>query len=365
MSSTALQILIVDDQPSARDTLKGLLHPEGYQLTFAASGLEALACLEQGQPDTILLDVMMPGMDGFEVCRRLKATGKWRHIPIILITALDGPEDIAAGLDAGADDFISKPVQTLELRARVRSMLRLKKQFDDLQAMLQLREDMVQMIVHDFRTPLTVILGLTELLSRQAKLAPETREGIKTINTHTHRLNEYLNDLLMLAKMENDSLILNCSRVNLNELVVEVEENHRPIADAKKIHLRLGLPEQTPDLSLDAKLTQRVLDNLLSNALKFSPAQSTVTITVEYPHQTNGEAGSPAFRLKIADEGPGVPEPYQQSIFDKFKIIDLHKKEVPQLGLGLAFCKLVVEAHGGTIFVENNQPQGAVFTIEI
>jgi two-component system sensor histidine kinase/response regulator len=364
MNPIVPQILIVDDQPSARDTLKGLLHPEGYRLAFAASGAEALACLEQVQPDTILLDVMMPGMDGLEVCRRLKAIEKWRHIPIILITALDSQEDIAAGLDAGADDFISKPVQSLELRARVRSMLRIKKQFDELQLMLQLREDMAGMIIHDLRNPLTPIRGLSELLLIRPDLAPDVLKDIKTINTHALRLNDYLNDLLMLAKMENGLLILNRSRVNLNELIGLVKENHLFLAESKKIDLQLCLPEQAHYLSLDAKLMQRVLDNLFSNALKFSPSQSTVGVTVEFLNQTNGEV-SPAFRLKIADEGPGVPEQYRRSIFDKFKIIDLHKKEVPQIGLGLAFCKLVIEAHGGSIFVGNNQPQGAVFTIEI
>jgi signal transduction histidine kinase len=364
MNPTVPQILIVDDQPSARDTLKGLLHPESYRLTFASSGAEALSCLEQLQPDIILLDVMMPGMDGFEVCRRLKAVEKWRHIPVILITALDSQEDIAAGLNVGADDFISKPVQSPELRARVRSMLRIKKQFDDLQAMLQLREDMAGMIIHDLRNPLTPIRGLSEWLLIRHDLAPDVMKDIKSINTHALRLNDYLNDLLILAKMENGSLILNRSTVNLNELVLAVKENHRPIAEAKKIQVPLYLPEQAPSLLLDAKLMQRVLDNLLSNALKFSPAQSTISVTLEYPNQTNGAELSPTFRLKVADEGPGIPEQYWQSIFDKFKIIDLHKKEVPQVGLGLAFCKLVVETHGGHIFVENNQPQGAVFTIE-
>ena len=120
------RILVVDDESSARNTLEAFLFGEGYDLAFAASGPEALARLDELVPDLILLDVMMPGMDGFKVCQRLKTDKRWRHIPIILVTVLDSKEDLARGLDAGADDFLSKPVNGLELRARVRSMLRIK-----------------------------------------------------------------------------------------------------------------------------------------------------------------------------------------------------------------------------------------------
>ncbi|MBI1876792.1 MAG: response regulator [Chloroflexi bacterium] len=132
MSFKAL-ILIVDDNPAARETLQELLILSDYQLAFASNGFEALVKVEELAPDLILLDVMMPDMDGFEVCRRLKTEQRWRHIPIILVTALDSKEDLAQGLDAGADDFLSKPVNKLELRARVRSMLRLKSQYDVLE----------------------------------------------------------------------------------------------------------------------------------------------------------------------------------------------------------------------------------------
>jgi PAS domain S-box-containing protein len=132
-------VLIVDDEPSARDTLEAFLFQEGYDLAFAASGSEALACLDGLAPDVILLDVMMPGMDGLKVCQRLKTDKRWRHIPIILVTALDGKEDLALGLAAGADDFLSKPVNGLELRARVRSMLHIKKQHDELEMRVQER----------------------------------------------------------------------------------------------------------------------------------------------------------------------------------------------------------------------------------
>ena len=129
-------ILIVDDEKIGRDTLEALLYNQGYHLIFARDGSEALSMVAQFEPDVILLDVMMPHLDGFEVCRRLKADPQWRFIPVILVTALDGEEDLLTGIEAGADDFLSKPINGLKLRARIRSMLRLKQQFNELKAMM-------------------------------------------------------------------------------------------------------------------------------------------------------------------------------------------------------------------------------------
>jgi two-component system sensor histidine kinase/response regulator len=358
-------ILIVDDEPSARETLEALLFREGYELAFAASGPEALACLDELAPDVILLDVMMPGMDGFKVCQRLKTDKRWRHIPIILVTGLDSKEDLALGLAVGADDFLSKPVNGLELRARVRSMLRIKKQHDELEATLRLREDLAGMIVHDMRTPLASILGFSELLLRRNLATPEGLKYMDRIHNQAHRLNSFLNDMLMLAKMEHGKPILNRSIVDMNQLVLEVEKSHSVIARSKMVHLAIDLPEESRQISLDANLFQRMLDNLISNALKFSPAESTVTLRVEYPEaKTASSLQGPRVRIQVLDEGPGIPEEHRDRIFDKFGIVALKERDISQVGLGLAFCKMVVEAHGGQIFVDANEPQGSVFTVK-
>src|SRR5262245_5502577 len=128
------QILVVDDERTARDTLEAFLYPENYHLLFATNGFEALNCLQTFEPDVILLDVMMPGLDGYEVCQQIKANEAWRHIPLILITALNSKAEVVRGLDTGADEFLSKPVNGYELRARIRSMLRIKRQHDQLAA---------------------------------------------------------------------------------------------------------------------------------------------------------------------------------------------------------------------------------------
>ena len=355
-------ILIVDDEPTTLDLFEGFLFAEGYHLIFAESGPETLARLEEIAPDVILLDVMMPEMDGFEVCRRLKADERWRYIPIILVTALGSTEDLVEGLGAGGDDFLHKPVDKLELQARVRSMLRIKQQYDELQSTLRLREDMARMITHDMRAPLNIILGYSELLQIRGAVTADDLRNVKNIQAEAYRLNSFLNDMLMLAKMEAGQPILNPSPVDVRHLVKQVVQGHDMLARSREVKLVSDLPANASPMLLDANLFQRLLDNLLANALKFSPPQSTVTVQVEF---FDAAAVEMRLRLKVVDEGPGIAAEYHDRIFDKFQVVDLKEKGVPQVGLGLTLCKMVAEAHGGCIFVESNQPVGAIFVVEI
>jgi two-component system, sensor histidine kinase and response regulator len=349
-------ILIIDDDPIGRQTTEMLLLQQGYALHFAASGVEGLACLPIVQPDVILLDVMMPGMDGFAVCEALKTAVSTQHIPVVLITALDSKEDLARGLEAGADDFIHKPVNGLELRARVRSMLRIKQRHDDLQTIMQLRQDLANMIIHDIRNPLTTITMYCDLLPTLAGL--QRKEALQTITSQVNRLNFYLMDMLMMAKMDNGSLLLLPTAVNLNNLLRTTSAMYAPLAAQKSVALQLELPPEPLIASLDANLWQRLLDNMLSNALKFSPVGGRITLCLR-PLE-NGR-----FHLEVRDEGPGIPPEHRETIFDKFQIVATDRRDVKQVGLGLAFCRLVVEAHDGHISVTANQPHGAIFTIEV
>ncbi len=359
------RILIVDDEAVGRKTLQALLIGHGYDLAFAEDGPEALTKAAELVPDLILLDVMMPGMDGFEVCQRIKSDERWRHIPIILVTALDSKDDLVRGLDAGADDFLPKPVNALELRARVRSMLRIKKQHDELETILHLREDLSHMIVHDMRNPLTAIC-MTIPVVKQNVTRPKDLKRLDTIETAARRLDSFLNDMLMLAKMQESQLVLNRSQVDVSQIVQTMKETFDGVVQSRGIDLVAELPQETRQVSLDANLFQRVLDNLLSNALKFSPRESRVTLRVEYPtEEPSLQSPQPLVRVQVLDQGSGIAEEHRDRIFDKFEIVALKKGGMPQIGLGLAFCKLAVEAHGGRIFVDANEPDGSIFTVEI
>jgi signal transduction histidine kinase len=306
-------------------------------------------------------------------------------VPVILVTALDSKSDLVHGLDSGADDFLTKPVNLLELRARVRSLLRIKQQYDEIQAAMGLREDMVHMIVHDMRVPLTAILGLSEIAQWDNVTLTELQEDMAMIHGNARRLNAFVNDILTLAKMREGRLTLNPTQINLRDQLSQALNSHRLSAKQKQIGLTLDIARLAADtVYLDAPLFQRVLDNLVSNAIKFAPPESTVTIRLEFPATPPTEAGAPSsggapskggavisstplpkLRLQVIDEGSGIDPKYQDEIFEKFVVIKDRRKTDAQVGLGLAFCKMVVEAHGGRIYIESNQPKGSIFTVEI
>src|SRR5919199_2474187 len=222
-------VLVVDDDPNGFDVIEAHLYREGYNLTYVSSGIEALNRLDSVEPDVILLDVMMPQMDGVEVCRQIKSDLYWKHIPIIIVTALNSKEDLARALDAGADDFLTKPVSGIELRARVHSMLRIKQQYDALEATLKLREDLSNMIVHDLRNPLTTILMSSSLLI-DSGLEGKMLERIQLILAAGHQLESMINDLLLLAKMESGKLVLNRAEVFLNDMAAKALSQASSIA---------------------------------------------------------------------------------------------------------------------------------------
>lgn len=350
-------ILVIDDEPDNFDVIETLLNQQDYELHYAANGQEAIDSLDIYQPDLILLDVMMPGIDGIEVCRQIKATSKWQAIPIIMVTALDSKSDLARCLNAGADDFISKPINALELRARVQSMLRIKQQYDDLQSLLKLREDMVQMLIHDLRNPLTGILLNLELL--RSPDYPKEKHPYKLDQLHDSAsiLEGLIDDLLQMALIESDRLDLNLTEVEIGGLIQSAVGKFESIATQKNLAIVVRLPESNQrKISVDPPLFQRVIDNLLSNAIKFSPRRSQIIINVEFLNAN--------INIQVIDSGPGVPVELQKTIFQKYEI-GTKMPDVSQIGLGLAFCKMVVEAHQGQILVKKNEPKGAIFEITL
>lgn len=272
------KILIIDDEPIVRETLQALLMDVNYKFLLASNGAEGIKLAQECRPDVILLDVMMHDMDGFEVCQYLKLNNDTRHIPIILVTALDNPEDLSRGLDLGADEFISKPPDWRELKARVRSMLRIKHQYDELENMMKLREELSNLIVHDMRSPLNIIIGHGEMLVHTPSLSESVVHRINIINEQSEKLNKFIDEMLIVAQMEQNRLHLNYTEVNLNHLVQQVHADHHVIAAAKNIELLTEIPPFICQLQADEHLIARVLDNLVSNAIKFSPAHTCIAV---------------------------------------------------------------------------------------
>ncbi len=357
-------ILVVDDESTALDIVRGFLAPEGYNLLFAKNADEAFSLLQEVAPDVILLDIMLPDVDGLEVCRQIKADMRWQNIPIILITALDGKANLEKGYIAGADDFLHKPINDYELRVRVRSMLRIKRQYDSLQNALQLREDLANMIVHDMRNPLAAIIGGSSLLKMKQLPASNNEMLIDLIIRESQQLDSFLNDMLMVAKQEQTGeMAVELHPIRLQSLMKTIESTHYLSAEALQVKLKLELKEDSAEIMADNNLLQRIIDNLISNAIKFSPENGTVTLKMET--FIPPDEARPHLRLQITDEGPGIPENAKARIFDKFEVVTMKRHRVSQTGLGLFFCRLAVEAHHGRIWVEDNHPRGSIFTVEL
>ncbi|WP_413171472.1 response regulator [Anabaena azotica] len=351
------KILIIDDEPDNFDVIEALLDSEGYELSYVANGLQAFDMLAHCQPDVILLDVMMPQMNGIQFCEQFKSHLQWKHIPVIMVTALSSKEDLSECIAVGADDFISKPVNGIELRSRVRSMLRIKQQYDSLQEALRLREDLSNMIVHDLRNPLTSIILSAEML-RIGNLSPDRQVQKSTqIIASGQKLQSMIDNLLLMAKLDSGKLILHRTNVDLCEICSSAIADMETAIIHKNLQLISYLPQPGGSISLDVSLFRRVIDNLLSNAIKFSYSDCKIILQAEY--LAAGKA-----KIQVTDSGSGVKEELREVIFEKYEI-GAFNKAASQIGLGLAFCKMTVEAHGGKIKVESNQPQGSIFTIEI
>jgi two-component system, sensor histidine kinase and response regulator len=351
-------VLVVDDEPANFDVIEILLFKEGYELHHQDNGADAIASLATINPDLILLDVMMPDMDGIEVCQQLKHDRQWQHIPIIIVTALSDKEDLARCLDAGADDFISKPINSTELRARVRSMLRIKSQYDRIQETMMLREEMMQTIVHDLRNPLIdILLGYDSL--KLLDLSDRAKERIVQIGKTIEKMRFLIDDILTIGRIEANKLILNCTKFDITELAKSAIADFEPLAISKQIQI-LGEFAEPAYTSGDKHLIRRVLDNLLDNAIKFSPHQGSITIRVEWLPKNPDRQD--LIKIEVIDCGVGISPELKQVIFEKYEVGNI-VLGVSQIGLGLSFCKMMIEAHQGDISVTSNQPKGAIFTI--
>lgn len=352
-------LLIADDDEPSRRLLRDIFRKQGYRVTEAHNGEEALAAVKDELPDAILLDIMMPKLDGLEVCRRLKNDSRTNPIPVLLVTALHERDDRLAGMACGANDFITKPVDTEEVLLRVRNAVRLKRLRDELDNLLRMRETLSDMIVHDIRNPLLAI-RLTALRIASAHASETTKPLAQAILGQTEQIDRFICDLLDVSRMEQATFRPTCKSVDLSLLARTAAENLRTQAEERRLRIRVLCPKAPCKADVDEKLIVRLLENLLNNAIKYAPAGSDVSIRV-----CPKDDSDPAHRLFVEDEGPGVPMDYRETIFDKYVCLQDADSSVHQTGLGLAFCRMVAEAHGGRVYVTDRPPHGSAFIVEL
>lgn len=354
------RVLVVEDDEKSRRLMRDLLAVHGYQVSEAVDGEDALRQIAEEPPDVILSDIMMPKLDGIDFCRRLKSEEKTAPIPVLLVTALHDRPDRLRGIASGATDFITKPVDTAEVLLRVRNALRMKKLYDQRNTLLQMREDLSDMIVHDLRNPLLAItlcarqIGTPAATPAVARLAESIMEQVKFLES-------FSSDLLTVSRMEQNHLNLQRTSENMVELGRAALRNHKALADSKNILFEVVTPPEGDCIAeVDKALFARLLDNLVSNAVKFAPKGTPVTLRVQQANDCGTTCS-----IQIEDDGPGIPLSYRESIFDKFEIVKMKGSAAPQTGIGLALCRMVANAHGGRIFVEARQPHGSIFTVEL
>lgn len=348
------KILVVDDSPDNVFLIRTILEEEGYIVDTAENGITALAKVKESSFDLVLLDLMMPGMDGYEVTRRIRENKELRFMPILLITAHDSP-NVAQGLDLGADDFIRKPVTVDELLARVRSLLRLKHSIDERDEIARQREDFVSRLTHDLRTPLVAAERMLELLLMGAlgELSPQMNEIITIMGRSNTNLLAMVNTLLEVYRFEAGRKTLAFQPVNVRQLLQEVAGELNPLAEPKGLAINLQIPEQPNSCVMNADRLElhRLFTNLVGNAIKFSD-KGTVTIRLT-PPTTDGK-----LKIEIADTGVGIPPEEQVTLFERFRQ-GSHKRSGS--GLGLYLSRRIVEAHQGTIEVNSEVGKGSTF----
>jgi signal transduction histidine kinase len=360
-------LLLVDDEERNLSLLESFLSPHGWRTSRALEGETALRLAAAEAPDCILLDMMLPGLDGFEVCRRLKADPATSLIPVIMVTALQKCEDRARGLEAGADDFISKPVNPEELRARVRSLLRLRFLHEELAERLRqlraaeaLRQQLTHLLIHDLNGPLSALkVNLSILLAGlEEPLRPQQQAILTNALGNAEHLSRLIRTLLDIARLEEGRLPVKQEPLSLAALAGAACREQEAAFRAKGVTLEEALPPDLPPVLGDEDLLSRVLDNLLRNALEFTPAGGRVTVSA------GGGAGG--VTLSVRDTGQGIPAAFREKIFDKFAQAEVGAQGGRRgTGLGLTLCRLAVEAHNGRIWVESAEGRGSCFFVAL
>ena len=366
-------ILIADDVPANVELLIDQLHTLGYRTISAQDGPSALAATLEHRPELAILDVSMPAGDlgvddrstGFEVCRRIKRDARSARIPVIFVTALNDTTDRVKAIEAGGDDFLTKPHNRMVLGARVRSLLKLKAATDALEdsyrklrELEKVRDDLMKMIVHDLKTPLTSIIATLEMLADGdlGQVSGSQQGALRDTENKAQELLHLIEDLLEVARIEETSISLDLEPLTPGTLVPEIMNDWTLRLQQERAVTTIEVTADAPTFLADRALLKRVFGNLIQNSLVHSSSAVELRLFAR--------ADPRGVLFTVADNGPGIPPQYHEVIFHKFERVKTpNVPRVRSSGLGLAFCRLVVEAHGGRIWVQSAEGVGSAFHI--
>jgi signal transduction histidine kinase len=375
------KVLVVDDEPRNLEVVSQFLEREGFRVATAEDGETALARVASDAPDVILLDVLMPGLEGFEVCRRLKADPSTVFIPVIILTALRGTQERIKGAAAGADDFLSKPFDHVELITRVKSLVRVKRLHDQIQAynrelearvaertaelkrayeelkeLDRLKSDFIANVSHELRTPLLHVKGAIGLLAdgTMGELTPDQMQGLNVAQNAAEQLGRIVEDIIDFGQVYEEQR-LTFEPVPVAEACHGAARAIARAASRRSITVEMSIAPDLPPVRADQQALTRILWHLLDNAVKFSPAKSAVQLAAE--RRPTG------VRIAVRDQGPGIPPDQLDRIFQVLYQVDgSTTRKAGGLGLGLALVKRLVEAHGSRVEVESEPGKGSTFS---
>jgi signal transduction histidine kinase len=351
------KVLIVDDVPENIQISASILKHEGYELYFADEGAQALQEARERRVDLILLDIMMPGMDGIAVCEKLMADPATRDIPVVFLTALGDAEHIERAFEAGGVDYVIKPIRWRELLSRVRTHLRIRHQTRELEELNATKDKLFSIIAHDLKNPFNSIIGLADLaLSEQQEgTVEEQEEYLEMISRSAHQGYELLENLLQWSRAQTNRIEFQPQMVDLNYIAERAVDLLRQDARNKEIALNNRIRAATMAFG-DYQMLHFIIRNLVSNAVKFTPHGGEITVSAE----REGEG----VRLSVADTGVGIPEKIRDSLFRlNTNVSQMGTAGEKGTGLGLVVCKEFTDTHGGRIEVESSPTAGSRFHV--
>lgn len=360
------RILVVDDDRYIRVFVKAVLQPLNAEFAEAANGEDALRLIGSQAFDAVLLDINMPGMDGLEVCRCLRADMQHRQLPIVIMTALNGQDIIVQAFDSGATDYVHKPINQQELLARTQAVIArrqaeralhfAKKEAENAN---RAKSEFISSMSHELRSPLNAVLGFAQLMDtdEEAALNDEHREYVKQILGAGWHLLKLINDILDLSKVEAGVLTMHPFAVSANDLVRESMDYSQALADSHGIALEFRPDPEEPAIYVDETRAKQVLVNLISNAVKYNRPQGSALVQV-------GQSRPGRVRISVTDTGFGIAEDKMAGLFQPFNRLGAEYSEVEGSGIGLALSKRIVEHMRGSIGLESSLGFGSTFWVE-